>query len=251
MKRLALLVMAVGLSGCRIARTLVLPDPLPDRPALATTHTWRLTELTAEASAAGVSGAALVNTDYGPVRDGLTSRLRSTLEAQQALGYTPEGARYNLEVSLRAREAFGIGPAMGAALAVELGVLGLGTLVGGLVGARLDAAGPSSTSTGAILGPTIGMAASLPLALVSAFAFKAGLVRGEYSADLTLRRRSDRVPVAHRKVVSTWEQAHDSLNGPAQVAQGSGAAVPELERAVLAAIRSMLVELDEPLARAR
>jgi hypothetical protein len=245
--------------GCVAQRYLVMPESLAPEATptgFPANQTWRLGEVTTtrvELSAQGMQGGGLAppNIDTEPLKRQLTERVRSSLVSQKNLGAVDEpSATYSLEVELAARESYGIGKGLALGLLLETGILlgGLGAGIG--VGTLIDNNAPNQPRLGGILGSSIGILVAAPVALLAAFLPDIAAVKGEYLASLTLRRRSDRVPVATRRLTSNWRTDYNMFGIEEKLAKASGAAVPEFERLLIEAVKSMLVELNEPLARA-
>jgi hypothetical protein len=245
--------------GCTAQRYLVLPDPIGPEAAptgLPADQTWRVGEVTTrvEVASQGMMGTAAQapNLDTEQLKRQLTERVRVSLGSQKNLGAVDQPpATYSLEVELGAREAYGFGKGLALGLGLEVGIMLAGAGAGLGIGTVIDNNSKNPSSLGVVLGPSIGLLASLPIALIAALLTDIGGVRGEYTATLTLRRRSDRVPVATRRLSSTWQADYNGFGAAEKIAKASGSAVPEFERVILEGIKSMLLEVNEPLARAR
>lgn len=193
--------------------------------------------------------AQATNYDAEKLRTQLTERVRSTLVAQKRLGAVENAATYTLEVELGTRELYGFGKGLPFGLALETGILLAGAGIGGFVGWTIDN-GARRDSLTAITSASLGIAVAAPLAFLAAYATDSSRVRGEYTASLTLRRRSDRVPVATRRLISSWKADYSAFGAEQKVAKFAGDAVPEFERVLVEGVKSMLLELNEPLAAA-
>lgn len=249
-------VILLALTGCTAQRYLTLPRETVVAPVLPESlagQTWRLGEVTTrvEVASGNQSGtAAATNVDAERLRSQLTERITSTLLAQKRLGAVDGPALYQLEVELGVRELYGIGKGFALGLGIEAGVVVAGAGVGAGIGAATRQPG-SDTGMAVLLGAELGALAALPVAIVVALLADLGGVRGEYTATLTLRRRSDRVPVATRRLTSAWRGDYNGYNAAEKIAKASGDAVPEFERVLLEGVKSMLLEVNEPLAVAR
>ncbi|MBE2253730.1 MAG: hypothetical protein IAE78_29645 [Myxococcus sp.] len=238
-------------SGCTAQRYLILPEPLvaeAPAPGPWKEQTWRVGEVTTRVEVSTAQGAAAADVDVEQLQRQLTDRVRSTLTAQSALGAVQGAATHALEVELGAREAYGLGKGLALGIGLELGIIAAGAGVGAGVG--VATAGTSDRGLAALVGSQIGVLAALPVALVAALLADIGGVRGEYLATLTLRRLSDRVPVATRRLSSAWRADYNGFGAADKIAKASGNAVPDFERVLLEGVKSMLLEVNEPLARA-
>ena len=249
-------VILLTLTGCTAERYLTLPHETVVSPALPESlagQTWRLGDVSTRvemASGAQWGGGAAPNVDAEQLRTQLTKRITSTLNAQKGLGAIEGPALYQLEVELGAREVYGFGKGFALGIGLEAGILLAGAGAGAGIGVATRQPGSNEILAGTI-GSQIGLLASLPVALVAALLCDLGGVRGEYTATLTLRRRSDRVPVSTRRLTSAWKADYNSFGVAEKVAKFSGDAVPEFERVLLEGVKSMLLEVNEPLAVAR
>ncbi|MDP1922759.1 MAG: hypothetical protein Q8L14_41335 [Myxococcales bacterium] len=250
-------VIFLALTGCTAQqRYLILPNETVVAPLLPESlagQTWRLGEVTTrvEVGSGGQWGtAAATNIDAERLRSQLTERITSTLLSQKGLGAVAGPALYQLEVELGARELHGLGKGFALGLGLEAGVIVAGAGVGAGVGAATRQPG-SDPATAALVGAPFGALAALPVAVFVALLADIGGVRGEYTATLTLRRRTDRVPVAIRRLSSVWRGDYSGYSGNEKTAKFAGDAVPEFERVLLEGVKSMLLEVNEPLALAR
>ncbi|MDP3233679.1 MAG: hypothetical protein Q8N26_12945 [Myxococcales bacterium] len=249
-------VILLALTGCTAQRYLTLPNETVVAPVLPESlagQTWRLGEVTTRVEVASGNqwgGAAATNVDVEQLRSQLTERIKSTLKAQKGLGAIEGPTLYQLEVELGARELYGLGKGFALGIGLEVGILLAGAGAGAGIGAATRQPG-SDASLAVLTGSQIGLAVALPVALLAALLCDIGGVRGEYTATLTLRRRSDRVPVATRRLTSAWRADYNGFAGAEKVAKFSGDAVPEFERVLLEGVKSMLLEVNEPLAVAR
>jgi len=254
MLRVGLLALVV-MSGCSVRRYLVLPSAAAvegTAPLLGPEFSWSLGEVSSRVELLSGQGTATATAlvDVDELKSQLKDRVRTTLEAQVNLGSVQARAPYSLEVDVTAQEKYGLGPQFGLAIGVEIAIAALGAGVGALIGGATSPAQPGQFSGGPLLGMSIGALASLPVAVGVALAFDSGEVRGEYEAVLTLRRRSDRVPVATRRVSSTWRAGYNGFNGERTAAVSAGAALPDFERALLQGVKGLLLEVSEPIAAA-
>lgn len=246
-------------TGCTAQRYLTLPNERPatttvSLPEVVPGQTWRVGEISTRVEAAsgmqgwGAGGAANLDTDQ--LKAQLTDRVRSTLTMATALGAIDGPAVYSLEVDLVAKELYGFGRGLPLGLALETGILLAGAGAGAGIGHAIDSS-RGQDRLSAVFGMSIGLLAAIPAALLAAFATDLGAVRGEYGATLTLRRRADRVPVATRRLSSAWRTDYNAFGVEAKLAKQSGDAVLEFERVILEGVKSMLIEVNEPLATAR
>jgi hypothetical protein len=245
-------------AGCTTQRYLVLPTDTVVSPVLPESlagQTWKLGDLSTRVEVSqvnqwGTTGSvASPNVDVDQLKEQLTARVRSTLMSQKGLGAVESPGVYSLEVELVMREAYGFGKGFWLGLGLEVGVLLAGAAAGLGVGTAINSGGREPLAPA--LGPSIGVLIATPLAIVAALLSDLGGVRGEYAATLTLRRRADRVPVATRHLTSGWKADYNGFGVPEKVAKFSGDAVPEFERVLVEGVKSMLLEVNEPLAIAR
>lgn len=236
------LLVAAALMGCSLKRYVVLPPPaevVAAEPNPATL--WRVGQLYTRVTLQTMAGVnATATTDVEELKQQVTSRIRQTLEAQQGLGATTGPAHYSLEVLIDNRETMMMSDKMPLGLLVEVGILGLGALVGGVV------ASVTARTDEAVYGTMIGMGASLPFALGGALLVNTGRVRGEYEANLTLRRLSDRVPVSSRRVFTTWALDYNVWGAMRKIAVASGEGLPAFEAGLVQAVKDMMTEVAPP-----
>lgn len=255
MLRVAVVAVVVA-SGCTTSRYYVLPPPAPvegSAPLLGPEFNWSLGEVNVRTQVLNAQGSAanLSLVDTSQQKRQLEERVRATLSTQTNLGAVEGRAPYSLEVAVLSRETVGLGRQIGLGLALETGILIVGTLVGAVVGDALDRPQPPATrGLGFPLGLSAGLIASTPLALGAALAVEIGGTNGEFEAELTLRRRSDRVPVASRRVSTTWRADYNGFSVERKMAELSGAALPDFERALLLGVKAMLLEVSEPVVQA-
>ena len=231
--------MTVAVSSCTAQRHLVLPEErvLGSGPTRDSKVSWSLTSLSTSIDV-GTTAGSTTGLDVEPLRRQLEARVRDTLSRQVDLGAVDRCSAYALEVELEAHEAYGNGKGLVPGVVFETGTLSAGAIAGALIGSFV------LPGLGTGIGLAAGTIASTPPALLGALAFKTGGVKGEYRADLTLRRRTDRVPVAHTRVRAPWNADFSAYTADAVVAQSSGAAVLEFEKALLAGLRDMVVDVD-------
>lgn len=238
---------ALAASSCTYQRYLELPDPAPTFQAERVgDETWRVGEIFTRVSLTAANGnlaGTNINTDR--LRDQLTERLRGALLSQRQLGAVTGPATYSLEVTIDARESYGPGKGAVAgllgSLAFAFGSMGAGAAIGA---ATKNASGGDNYLVGLSIGGAVGLIGEL---LISTIA-ETGGVRGEYEAQLTLRRLSDRVPVATRRVATPWQLDMNSYDFEKKLARASGASVAAFEKAVVQAVSELLVEQQLPAA---
>lgn len=248
MKKSTLLLLSLlASSGCTAQRFLTIGTPSPVEaawPGQSDETTWRLGEVHVDVQAQNANGPTPAGIDVAPLKQQLNDRLRATLLAQTALGARAGPARYALEVSLEAIERYGFGRQMGLSLALEIGLFALGMAGGTLLGLATSRASPPDGFNGYLVGAGV----SLPVGLLAATLPELAGTAGEYKARLVLRRLSDRVPVAERRVEQAWRVDYNLYGVPAKLAKGAGAGLVEFEKVLLAGLKDMLVELQpEPL----
>jgi hypothetical protein len=231
MNRIFLLCLSLAAQGCLVSRTLVLGDPLPSLQAPHVAASWKVGEVVAHATSENANQSAL--RDFAPLKAQLEEHVRKTLEGQVALGTLSPTADYEVDVRLEVDERSGLSPWFGLGLGMEAGILVAGASVGTAI------AGPAGTLTG--------MLVAAPVAVLAAMTPPNSSERGEVGAELTIRRRA-RPEVAKRHVRHIWKRELNGFFKKQRLAEESGAAVMDLERAVLTNVRDMLLEL-QPEAR--
>ncbi len=240
-------------AGCTTQRYLVLPtDTLvsPVLPESLAGQTWKLGDLSTRVEVSQVNQwGTTASRNVDQLKEQLTARVRSTLMAQKGLGAVEGPGVYSLEVELVVREAYGLGKGFWLGLGLNTVVLLAGPAAGLGVGVAINSGGREPDAP--YFGSSIGWAIAAPLAIVAALLTDLGGVRGEYAANLTLRRRADRVPVATRHLTSAWKADYNGFGVEEKIAKFSGDAVPEFERVLIEGVKSMLLEVNEPLATAR
>lgn len=251
----ALLAALLLTSGCTVRRSLAIGAPAAVREPLssAAPPPWRLGEVHVSVegmSTNGVAGSPATGVDYAPYKQQLTERLKATLLAQKALGATLDGAAYALEVDVKGRELYGMGRQMWLALLLESAVLALGFGVG----LGVDLATARTPSDLRMSGMLVGGLGSIPLAVGVATLPELAGATGTFEAQLILRRLSDRVPVAQRRVESTWRADYNFYSVPEKLAAASGQGVAVFEQELLTALVELLqdsqaVALAAPAAR--
>lgn len=230
-------------SGCTVQRTLAIGSPALTHEALpgAEPLPWRLGTLHVSVegmSVNGVMGTKETGVDYGPYKQQLSDRLKATLVSQGPLGATTGAASHSLEVEVKAREVYGMGRQMWLSLVLESLVLAAGFGTGLAVDAATAKPGQPSTMTGFLVGGL----GSVPLALGVATLPQLAGANGTFEAELVLRRLSDRVPIAQRRVESTWRADYNVYQVPQKLAAASGQGVAVFERELLSALAELLQE---------
>ena len=231
-------------TGCTVQRTLAIGSPALTHDAIAGAEPlpWRLGTLHVAVegmSVNGVIGTKETGVDYGPYKQQLSDRLRATLVSQGPLGATTAGAAsYSLEVEVKARELYGMGKQMWLSLLLESVILAAGFGAGLAVDLATAKPGEISRMSGVLIGGL----GSVPVALGVATLPQLGGVNGTFEAELVLRRLSDRVPVAQRRVESTWRADYNLYQVPEKLAVASGQGVAAFERELLSALVELLQE---------
>ena len=230
-------------SACTVQRTLAIGSPALTHDPIAGAEPlpWRLGTLHVAVegmSVNGVIGTKETGVDYGPYKQQLSDRLRATLVSQGPLGATTGAASYSLEVEVKAREVYGMGKQMWLSLLLESVILAAGFGAG----LAVDLATAKPGEIPRMSGVLIGGLGSVPVALGVATLPQLGGVNGTFEAELVLRRLSDRVPVAQRRVESTWRADYNAYQVPEKLAVASGQGVTAFERELLAALVELLQE---------
>jgi hypothetical protein len=226
MKALTLLLTLAVSSGCVVNRELVLPPPSMALDAPDVTALWNVSEVFVRANTAGSQNAE--NRDFAKLKTQLELRLRETLEKQASLGHRLDDAQFGLELVIDVNERSAVSPWFGLGIGLEtatlLGGAGIGVLLGGA------AAGP------------LGILIAAPFAVTAALIPPNSREMGQFELALVVRRTADGAVVASRHVHNEW---HADLNGfwrEEKLALESGAAVSELERALLELVRDVMRE---------
>lgn len=220
------LLLALLCTGCVLPRVAKLEHPVPVLSDPEISARWRVGEVLARARSAGDASGQL--RDYGPLKQQLEARLRTTLESQAALGHRTQDADFEVDLELEVAETSGLSPWFGLGLGLETG-----TLLAGAAGG-LALGGPP--------GILVGMLVATPIAIAAALAPPTTTELGEYEAKLVVRRRGGDV-VASRHVRRSWRAELNGYHHEQKLARESGPAVLELERALLEELRGALREL--------
>lgn len=229
MKTLVLCFLCLTGSGCVLSRSLRLPDESQVLEVSPQATHWAVSEVFVRSSVAGAGGQIGEPRQYQELKRELETRLRSTLQAQTLLGHQAEGAPYEIEVLVDVEEAGAASPWFCLGLGLEVSILSGGAAVGAVV------AGPP--------GALLGMLAATPPAIVAALVPPVTTESGQFEATLTIRRRVDGAAVATRHVVTEWKAELNGFERREQLAAASGAAVPQLEKALLEALYAALQAL--------
>lgn len=221
-------------SGCVVPRLARLDHPPPNLVDPEVTVRWGVGDVIARAHPGGDANSGV--RDYGPLKQQLEARLRSTLEGQAGLGHRAADADYEVSVELEIAESAGVSPWFGLGAGLETGVLVAGAAAGMAVG------GPP--------GSLVGMLIATPVAIVAALAPPTTTELGEYEAKLIVRRRGGDV-VASRHLRRSWRAELNGYHREQKLARESGPPMLELERALLDELRDALRGLppSTPVAR--